>query len=338
MGRWRYSRRNNGCWLLNFRLSFLHKIRLFLLFCFVIFSCTEDNGNEETWPSLDYQEPYIAGETYFGLNEYIEYQAGDLPIILAAPHGGALTPSDIPNRSYGTQSTDTNTEQLSRVIADTVEARFGKRPHVVICRLKRTKLDANRDSIEAAQDNEYALRAWQEFHHYIASAKEKITRDYGSGLYLDIHGHGANPDGFYDLRIWLGYLLSGNELDKSDSELNSDFYKNKSSIRHLAETTNESFIELLRGSNSFGTLLGNSGYESVPSLTSPGPQGSRFFSGGYNTRRHGSVEGGTISAIQLEMQKPGIRDNKTQLSVFAQEITTVLEQYFKIHYNKSLIQ
>ena len=45
-----------------------------------------------------------------------------------------------------------------------------------MCRLKRTKLDANRDSIEAAQNNRFALRAFNEFHFYIDQAKKKTAK------------------------------------------------------------------------------------------------------------------------------------------------------------------
>nr|MBP9196721.1 hypothetical protein [Saprospiraceae bacterium] len=37
----------------------------------------------------------IPGQSYFGFNQYIEYIAGNLPVILSAPHGGDKVPSDI---------------------------------------------------------------------------------------------------------------------------------------------------------------------------------------------------------------------------------------------------
>ena len=70
------------------------------------------------------------------------------------------------------------------------------KPHVIINNLKRTKLDANRDKVEAAQGDISAERAFDEFHYYISKAKEKILTDYTDGLFLDIQGHGQNPDCF----------------------------------------------------------------------------------------------------------------------------------------------
>ncbi|MCF6213558.1 MAG: hypothetical protein L3J45_05985 [Flavobacteriaceae bacterium] len=315
--------------------------QIFFLIFLMLFSCSREQTKEATENSflpLNHQEPYTAGTTYFGFNNYIEYKAGNLPIIIVAPHGGSITPFDIPDRTYGTMTVDSNTEQLSVLIADSIKARFGKYPHLIICRLKRTKLDANRDVDEAAQGNAIASHSWEEFHHYIEVAKTKITQDYGNGLYLDIHGHGINPDGFYDLRIWLGYLLTSEELDLPDNILNSDNYKNKSSIKMLAETSNSEFIALIRGPLSFGSLIENAGYASVPSNINPSPQGSRFFSGGYNTWRHGSKNSGAIDAIQLELPKIGIRNNQAEWSAFSGKLTGVLNQYFQEHYKINLSQ
>ena len=42
---------------------------------------------------------YVAGQSYFGRNGYVEYIAGNTPVILTAPHGGTLSPSSIPDRT-----------------------------------------------------------------------------------------------------------------------------------------------------------------------------------------------------------------------------------------------
>ncbi|MDP6338923.1 MAG: hypothetical protein QF842_01170 [Candidatus Marinimicrobia bacterium] len=291
---------------------------------------------QDTFPSLGHDGPYYPDSVYYGREKYVEYHAGDLPIILSAPHGGRITPDEIPDRSYGTTVTDDNTYELTKTVMDTMVARFGGRPHVILCRLKRTKLDANRDSVEAAQDDKYALRAWQEYHHYIGVAKKKIETDYGSGLFLDMHGHGRNPDGFYDLRNWLGYLLSGSELDLSDEVLNTNSIKNKTSIRALVDSSSYSFIEVLRGANSFGAILDSLGFKSVPSVNDPGPNGMRYFSGGYNTGRHGSKNGGMISAIQVEAPKPGIRENQTTWSKFSSAFVSTIYIYYTRHLNRDL--
>ncbi|MFM2081749.1 MAG: hypothetical protein RL380_440, partial [Verrucomicrobiota bacterium] len=66
-------------------------------------------------------QPYVPGSTYFGRSNYIEYAAGDLPFIMSAPHGGSLTPSEIPDRTncpscsgwdFAT-ATDSNTDDVA---------------------------------------------------------------------------------------------------------------------------------------------------------------------------------------------------------------------------------
>ena len=100
----------------------------------------------------------------------------------------------------------------------------------------------------------------------------------------------------------------------------------------------EKFSEVLRGPNSFGNLLEERGYESLPSIVSPSPEGMRYFSGGYNTYVHGSAEtGGSISSIQLEMPAPGIRQNAIQWNDFAHALSEALIVYLKIHLNIDLV-
>ena len=332
-------------------LFLLHKsiIPSFVFLALLILSCEETKNIEEAstpsppiiiepevFPALGHDGPYEVGSVYFGRESYIEYHPGDLPIILSAPHGGRINPDEIPDRTYGTTVTDDNTYELTKVIMDTMKVRFGGMPHVILCRLKRTKLDANRDSVEAAQGNRYALRAWQEYHHYINTAKSKIEADHNSGLFFDMHGHGVNPDGFYDLRTWLGYLVPGDILDQSDNTLNTVENARKTSIRALIDTSRFDFIQVLRGKNSFGAILDSLNYKSVPSVNDPGPQGSRYFSGGYNTARHGSRSRGMISAIQIEAPKPGIRENVTTWSQFSKSFTTATDEYFYRHINRRI--
>tara|TARA_B110000438_G_scaffold269074_1_gene285165 strand:+ start:1600 stop:2610 length:1011 start_codon:yes stop_codon:yes gene_type:complete len=295
-----------------------------------------DTTKEEVFPELGYDGPYQSGNAYYGRESYIEYHAGNLPIILSAPHGGRLTPDEINDRTYGTLVTDDNTYELTKTIMDSMVVRFGGYPHVILCKLKRTKLDANRDSTEAAQENRYALRAWQEYHHYIEVAKEKIVNDQGSGLFFDIHGHGKNPDGFYDLRTWLGYLISSDELDQSDETLNTNSYQSKSSISSWVDSSSYTFIDVLRGSVSFGSILDSLGYKSLPSVNDPSPSGMRYFSGGYNTARHGSRNGGVISAIQIELPKPGIRENQSTWSNYSKSINSAINEYYTVHLNRNI--
>ncbi len=273
-------------------------------------------------------QPYSAGQVYYGRNNYIEYHAGDLPLIFSAPHGGNLTPAEIPDRTYGTTVTDSYTKETALTVRDAVYNFTGFYPHIIISNLKRTKLDPNREIVEAAQGNVWAEQAWNEFHEFIEIAKDSVTANFGKGFYVDIHGHGHSMQ-----RLELGYLLSRTSLSYSDAQLNTAYYINSSSIRALALEVSVDFSELLRGQKSLGALFEEKGIPAVPSWNQPNPGSTNpYFSGGYNTRRHGSKDGGSISAVQIEAYKVGLRDNQTNRMFFAQVITEVFDEYFRVFF------
>jgi hypothetical protein len=272
-------------------------------------------------------ESYEAGETHFGRASYTEYVVGDLPIIISAPHGGSMVPDEITDRTYGTTGRDRNTQELSRSIREALIELTGRAPHMIVSRLRRTKLDPNREITEAAQGNPFAENAWSEFQGSIEVAEDIVTRDFGSGLYLDIHGHG------HDIaRVELGYLLSRNDLTRSDAALNASSFDAKSSVRALAGTVDITFAQLIRGPASLGALLQERGTRSVPSTADPDPDGGAYFSGGYNTARHGSRDGGTISGIQLEHHFPGLRDTVQNRNAYATMLADALVVYLEVHF------
>ncbi|MBE0675339.1 MAG: T9SS type A sorting domain-containing protein [Bacteroidales bacterium] len=275
-------------------------------------------------------QSFVPGESYYGRNNYIQYDAGNLPIIISAPHGGALTPGEIPDRTCGDETvTDSYTSQLALEIAQSIKEITGCNAHVILCHLKRTKLDANREIEIAACGNEYAEIAWNEYHKYIDSAKAIITRTTGKGLFIDLHGHGHSIQ-----RLELGYLLSATQLRYSDATLNTAIYKNISSIRNLIYSNigGQTHSVLLRGSQSLGSLFSASGYPSVPSTDDPYPQvGDTYFSGGYNTERHGSRDMGFIDGIQVECNQD-VRFTIAARQAFANQFGAVLLAYLDNHY------
>ncbi len=274
---------------------------------------------------------FVAGETYFGLRGYTEYQAGDLPIIVSAPHGGDLEPDQILFRTYGVTTQDRLTQELARAVAAALVDRGGGRPHLIINRLHRNRLDANREIEEAAQGSVYAEWAWAEHHGFIDAAKQKVVERYGRGLYLDLHGHGHDIQ-----RLELGYLLRAGDLGLPDSLLDDPELINQSSIRRLALDAAADFVELVRGATSLGGLLAQQGFPSVPSPDQPDPGGAPYFTGGYSTERHGSRDGGMISGIQIEAHWVGARDSTSSRAAFADALALVLETYMATHYQIDL--
>jgi len=275
----------------------------------------------------------VAGSTRTGRNDYVEFIAGDLPVIVAAPHGGTLTPSEIPDRGVGTSARDTNTEELVRSIRQAFIDRVGAVPSIVINRLHRSKLDANREIVEAADGNEYAERAWYEWHAFIEAAALMATDagPDGMALYLDIHGHGHTIP-----RIEIGYLLAAADLALPDDGLGQPSLIAKSSIRAVAADDGPRFVELVRGPTSLGELLAQRGYPAVPSASDPSPGADPYFTGGYNTARHGSRDGGSVSAIQIELNYAGIRDTDANRRQFAAALAAAVDAWFAAHLDSGL--
>ncbi|MBC8087349.1 MAG: hypothetical protein H7Z40_08775 [Phycisphaerae bacterium] len=290
---------------------------------------------------------YVAGQSYFGKNDYIEYIAGNAPIILTAPHGGSLAPAAIPDRTTGpcggapTTVTDLNTRELVRAMQQQYFARFGKYPHVIIANLARRKLDVNRRPPLATCGNTEADAAYAEWHKFIDVAKQAAITAYGKGWYLDMHGHGHAIQ-----RLELGYLLSDNELNLTDATLDaSRGYEESASIRTLSQFSSLSFSALLRGATSLGTLYTNNGFPAIPSQSDPAPLGAEYFDGGDNTRRHGcgaeatpygGTTGGNICGLQIEVNFTGVRDNAANRDNFGAVTARVLEQYLQQHWNLRL--
>lgn len=277
-------------------------------------------------------QPYVPGQVYFSASGHIEYRCGDLPLVISVPHGGALVPNDIPDRTCNDPvfAVDANTVELGYAIDSVYAALEGCRPHVVICHLARRKLDANRDLEDGACGDPQAAQAWSDFHAFIESAKEQVLASAGKGFYLDLHGHGHTVQ-----RLELGYLLYEEELALDDSTLNTSTYIDYSSIRALA-LANElglSHAALLRGPQALGTRLSELGYPAVPSQQDPFPlAGQPYFTGGYNTVRHSSYQGGSIDGVQVECNFAGVRDNALNRARFADSLRVVLQTFLNDHY------
>jgi len=270
---------------------------------------------------------FTPGKSYFGRNNYIEYIAGNSPYIFSAPHDGALTPTEIPNRAGNiTTGHDTNVQDLIRKIGQSVFTREGRYPHIIICHLDRIKLDANRELAEATQGNPYAVQAWKEWHSFIDTSAQQVQKGFGKGFYIDLHGYTSHPI----QRLEIGYLLSGTALSLSDAALNSPTYINSSSIRTMVTTSGLSLSQLLHGPRSLGSFFENRGYQAVPSEKQPNPGSAEYFSAGidgYNTQRHGSLNGGPISGVQIECNMTGVRDTENARKNFAEAFADVVKNY-----------
>ncbi len=269
--------------------------------------------------------PFVVGQAITNSRQWIEYTPGDAPIVIVAPHGGLLSPSELLDRACAGCVTvnDANTQALARAIVDSFTSRTGRRPHLVANLLHRRKFDGNRELGEATSGNTIMLASsWEWMHAAVDSARADVVRRAGRGLLIDLHGHA------HDIaRLELGYLLGASQLRLSNAELAAGNLLGASSIARLATDARgtPSVGELLRGPSSLGGLLAARGIPSVPSPAAPAPLvGEDYFSGGYNTDRHGSRRGGFVDAIQIECHFAGVRDTPESRARFAGILTDAL--------------
>lgn len=292
---------------------------------------------------------YTPGTTYWGRSNYTEYIAGNLPLIISAPHGGDTNPAELPNRtntSTYTVTTDPDlwTANLARAIRTAAFNRYGRYPHVIICRVHRSKVDCNREIIEGAQDNTNTQTLWREFHAYINIARQQVSNNYGRGLYIDLHGHGHPIQ-----KNEIGYDLSDSDMFKSSL---SGTDEDESTIRAMSRRSRISFTSLVRGELGLGGLLEKRGYPSVPSPLSPNQGVSNgvtndYFNGGYNVQTYGTslTNGGVIDAIQIECNYTNVRaksststydEDLAVRATFASNFIASLDEYFKYHHEMAL--
>jgi len=300
--------------------EYMHKgiILLILTFYFVI--CTQPFFSQDTIPTVRHQMD----------GEYVEIIKGNLPLIISVPHGGYEKPENIPERNgrFAKNQDIYTIEIVRKIISHTYEL-TGRYPHVIINHLHRTRLDANRSIKEAANGNPDAELVWEAYHNQISNAKSVLLKEYGKGLFIDLHGHRHEIE-----RIELGYLLSAEELRLSDELLNDGYFNEFISIRNLLENNIPGLpvSEMIRGEFSLGGLIGDKGYLCVPDDNHPCPEpGEPYFSGGYNLTRYGSSGGGSIDGIQIEVGQMTRNDNQLMNKVGG-DIARGLIEFLSIHY------
>jgi len=277
---------------------------------------------------------YIAGESYFSENEYVEYMHGNLPLILSASHGGYLKPSELKDRDCEgcTYIMDSRTQELTRDLYERLHELTNCYPYAVYNLLHRSKLDANRDKDIAADGDPLAEQAWEYYHQRIIETREHFENQETKALFLDFHGHGHEIQ-----RIELGYLMSKSELTQDDTTLGSDVFRDRSSIRNLSQNNlnNFSFIDLLRGSVSLGTIFEDNQIPTVPSLQDPFPKvNDQYFSGGYNTFQYGSLDDSKTDAIQIEIHRDVRLDDDQRGELVGQLAESIIE-YMELHYDRN---
>lgn len=206
-------------------------------------------------------------------------QAGLLPIILSAPHGGKLEIAGVPARTGEGQpepvgkfvvTRDSGTEELAHALSEAIERRFKKKPYVVLSRAHRKYVDPNRPADSAYEDPD-AKPIYDEYHKTLTGYCRDVQKQFRQGLLLDLHGQGAAAD----------IVFRGTQNGKTVALLRERFGE----TAHTGETS------------LFGLLKGR-GWKVFPDPLDD--RENPAFNGGHIVRTYGGNQGLGIDAIQLE--------------------------------------
>ena len=280
------------------------------------------------------------------VTENINYKPGDINLILTVPHNGYDRSEDIPIRQPGCKNSakvcrfpgrsscdegkicrvvvdgDGYTQTIGKYVHTAFKKLTGRTPHLIISNLHRSRMDPNREIAEAAQGNQAAMAAYEEFHRAIREAKKIFGRE--PGLLIDIHGQAHKKN-----RTEIGYLIKPKALNLGN-------YTNSNlSIKALVMRKKDTVEEFIWGSRSLGALFEDAGYKAVPSPNKTSPGKDKYFNGGYITSTHGSWYGGLVDAIQLEI--PGeIRNDggKSLRKHFSSNLARILATFFAENYEE----
>lgn len=272
--------------------------------------------------------PKVPGQSYFGTARHMEYIAGDLPLVLTVPHGGRAQPADLPTRRKGVTVMDANTQELARELVAELERLSGGRVHLILSHLHRSRLDPNREIVEAANGHPGAEQVWREFHAAIEGALAAAEARHGFAFLVDLHGH-SHPVA----RLELGYALAAPQLNRGDKEFDASGVISVSTLSDLHARRGGSAADLIRGPRSLGTLLAAAGLPATPSGPDPQPGNQPFFAGGYIVQRHAAAAGTPkVDGLQIECPRAGVRDTPENRARFGRISAPVLLEFLRENY------
>ncbi|MFP5040807.1 hypothetical protein [Parasediminibacterium sp. JCM 36343] len=268
---------------------------------------------------------FKAGYSYFDDNKWTEFSVGNMPLVISVPHGGLLMPPDIDDRSCPDIVTahDSRTIELAKAIDSVFRRDYGFYPSLIICNLKRTKIDQNREIEIATCGNEAMKVPWNYWHNMVDTAIAMATKKYGQTVYIDLHAQGHPHQ-----RLELGYLLKTAQLKELSTGNNDTLYTAKSSLHNLIYGSKGklNLKQMLTGSNAFGTWMTESNFPSVPSQQDPfALEDEKYFDGGYNTARYTKYP--NVFGWQIETNYKGVRDTPSAYFTFAEAFVKNIMRY-----------
>ncbi len=236
-------------------------------------------------------------------DDMLTRQAGELPILLSAPHGGRKPIPDCPARvgknvpKFVTVN-DTNTDALARKVADEIEKVMKAKPYLAIAHFERKYADVNRPE-EQGVEHAAAKPYYQAYHQFLKDSRAAIQKDWGRGLVIDLHGQAADANA----------IFRGTN--------------NAQTTRHLVDRFG---MASLTGKTGVFGLLAKSGYTIAPANDSDAKEDPRF-SGGYIVATYGSKTDGSVDAIQLELG--GKVRTRAGIDPFAKDLAAAIAAFAK---------
>jgi hypothetical protein len=340
-----------------------------------------EQNPESTGPDvMKYQDKwYKAGDTIYGYKKYVFIVVGDKesPLILGIPHDGVLEGSPVIPET-GDTGRDLNTNPFATAIAGLFKQETGFRPWIMVNLIGRKRVDPNTypSEIDTRYTNEDAKKTWYSYHELLTAGRAVMAESLktkAGGLFIDVHGHAhkyheghqvaytsattGNPvlSDFID-QTEVGYALSSYALEQNDTYLNT--LADSSSIYAISKAhPNVQFSALIRGADSFGGLLQSQAVNAVPgsllqkldrdallfgTLSGGRPDTRPYFTGGYLTRKYGTVQKGSttgyndnISSLQIETPGITVRNNASVIAVSAPRFKKAIVNYLNKWYGYS---
>jgi N-formylglutamate amidohydrolase len=208
----------------------------------------------------------------------IEASAGELPIILTAPHGGDESlPGCAERTPVGVRFVnrpDAHTDRLARLIAAELQRITGRAPYLVIARFHRKYIDANRRAEEAFGDPGCAA-AYAAYHATVRAYIDDIRGKHPHAMLFDVHGQIAFRDA----------ILRGTRYG--------------STVKALLSRAGAPAIN---GPDSVFGRFAAQGYNIVPGINSAPTDHveAKNYIGGHTVEIYGSHRSDGIDAMQLE--------------------------------------
>lgn len=235
--------------------------------------------------------------------DMLTHQAGELPIIVSAPHGGRKPIPDCPIRlgknvpKFATV-TDTNTDLLAKKVSDAIEKAMKAKPYLAIAHFERKYADVNRP-VEEGIESDAAKPYYEAYHKFLKDSRDAVQKEWGRGLLLDLHGQAAD----------MNAIFRGTNDGKT--------------TRHLVDRFGPKAVT---GDKGILGQLAKAGYTVFPKNDSKDKE-NPFFSGGHIVATYGSKTDGSVDAIQLELG--GMQRTRAGMDAFAKDLAAAVAEFAK---------